>query len=391
MHKKILIFGAGKIGRAFIGQLFGLAEYEVVFVDAIREITILLSCYGEYRVEIRDDFQETLLIRNVRGIHISEKQKILHEIVDTDLIATSVGIKALPFIAPLIAEGLEMKSRLYPDSNTDIIIAENLRDATEYFTKLLQGFRLPESILHNVGLIESSIGKMVPIMTEEKMAPDPLLVFAEAYNTLILDARGFKNAIPDIQGIAAKENIKAWVDRKLFIHNLGHAAAAYFGNFLHPELQYMYEVLADEEVAFFTSEAMKESGTILRAIYPDEFSSEDIADHAADLIKRFQNRLLGDTVYRVGTDLLRKLGKTDRLAVPMRFGIRFQLPFRYIFAAYQAALHFKATLDNNLNPNDLEVTEMFRQKGISHVLSRVSGLDPEQCFKEDFDFKFNFK
>ncbi len=390
MHKKILVFGAGKIGRAFIGQLFGLAEYEVVFVDAIREITDLLSCYGEYRVEIRDDKQETLLVRNVRGIHISEKQKIFREIVDTDLIATSVGINALPFIAPLIAKGLEMKSRLYPDSATDIILAENLRDATEYFAKLLKDCRLPESILQNVGLIESSIGKMVPIMTKEKMAPDPLLVFAEAYNTLILDAKGFKNAIPDIQGIAAKENIKAWVDRKLFIHNLGHAVAAYFGNFLHPELHYMYEVLADEEVAFYTSEAMKESGSILRAVHPDEFTSEDIADHAADLIKRFQNRLLGDTVYRVGTDLLRKLGKTDRLAVPMRFGIRHQLPFRYIFAAYGAAMHFKATLNNTLNPNDLEVTEMFHQMGIAHVLSRISGLDPEQCFKEAFDFKFNF-
>jgi hypothetical protein len=54
-------------------------------------------------------------------------------------------------------------------------------------------------------------------------------------------------------------------------------------------------------------------------------------------------------------------------------------------------MHFKATLNNDLNPNDLEVTKMYRQKGISHVLSRGSGLDPEQCSKEDFDFKFNFK
>lgn len=389
--RKILIFGAGKIGRAFIGQLFGMANYRVVFVDAIREITDLLSHRGEYRVEIRDKKQETLVVKNVRGIHSSEKQKILDEIVDSDLIASSVGINALPFIAPLIAEGLQRKSRLRPDAYTDIILAENLRNAPAYISKLLKDCQLPASVLEKVGFIESSIGKMVPIMTEVEMARDPLLVYAEAYNTLILDARGFKNPIPNVPGIAAKENIKAWVDRKQFVHNLGHALAAYFGNYLHPKLRYMYEVLADEEVAQYTTEAMKESGNILQAVHPGEFTPEDLAAHTADLIERFQNKLLGDTVYRVGTDLVRKLGKNDRLAVPLRYGIRHRLPFPHIFAGYQAAMHFQARLNNTSNPNDLEVTGMFKRDGISHVLSKVSGLDPERCLKESIDFKLNIK
>lgn len=390
MNKKIIIFGAGKIGRAFIGQLFGLAGYELVFVDAIREINDLINRQGEYKVEIRDRNRETLLIRNVRGIHISEKQEIYQEIIDTDLIATSVGVNALPFIAPLIAEGIKKKSIIRPNSATDIILAENLRDASESFGKLLKDCQLPETILqNNVGLIETSIGKMVPIMTKEEMTLDPLLIYAEAYNSLILDAGAFKNAIPGIQGIAPKTNIKAWVDRKLFIHNLGHAIAAFFGNYLHPECHYMYEVLSDDEVKNLTGEAMKESGHILRAVHPKVFTQKDIEDHVADLIQRFQNRLLGDTVYRVGTDLQRKLGKSDRLAVPMHFGIQHQLPFRHIFAGYQAAMHFKATLNRVPNPNDLAVTEMFQQHGISRVLSEVSGLDPKQCLKESIDFKYN--
>ena len=36
-EKKILIFGAGKIGRSFIGQLFSRAGYELVFIDANKD------------------------------------------------------------------------------------------------------------------------------------------------------------------------------------------------------------------------------------------------------------------------------------------------------------------------------------------------------------------
>ena len=56
-------------------------------------------------------------------------------------------------------------------------------------------------LLNNmVGLIETSIGKMVPIIPLAELDKDPLVVFAEPYNTLILDGKGFKSPIPDING-----------------------------------------------------------------------------------------------------------------------------------------------------------------------------------------------
>ena len=72
-----------------------------------------------------------------------------------------------------------------------------------------------------VGLLETSLGKMVPIMTLAELEKNPLMVYAEHYNTLMIDRIGFKSPIPDIKGLAPKDNIKAWVDCKAFIHNLG--------------------------------------------------------------------------------------------------------------------------------------------------------------------------
>ena len=37
INKKMVQFGAGNIGRSFIGQLFSRSGYEVVFVDIKKE------------------------------------------------------------------------------------------------------------------------------------------------------------------------------------------------------------------------------------------------------------------------------------------------------------------------------------------------------------------
>jgi mannitol-1-phosphate 5-dehydrogenase len=95
-----------------------------------------------------------------------------------------------------------------------------------------------------------------------------LQVFAEPYNTLILDKKGFKNNIPDIPGLSPKKNIRAWVDRKLFIHNLGHASAAYAGHLFNPEFTYVYEALAVPEIHSLVRETMLQSANLLLIRYP---------------------------------------------------------------------------------------------------------------------------
>lgn len=78
-----------------------------------------------------------------------------------------------------------------------------------------------------VGVVETSIGKMVPIMLKKDTDEDILQIFAEPYNTLMLDRKAFKNPVPSMEGLAPKDKMKAWDDRELYIHNPGHATVAY--------------------------------------------------------------------------------------------------------------------------------------------------------------------
>jgi len=384
MMKKLVLFGAGKIGRSFIGQLFAASGFEVVFVDVFEPVINELNRLNEYKVVIKSPNPDVIInVENVRGVCGNEVEKVAEELANCDIAAISVGQKGLPQALSLIAKGLMVRRDKFGNRPLDIILAENLRNAAQYAKDILvSNLDKDYPIDDLVGLVETSIGKMVPIMPREVQEKDLLLAYAEQYNTLILDKKAFKNPIPDVKGLAPKDNIKAWVDRKSYIHNFGHAAAAYSGFQFDPSIRYLADVLETPSVENFTREAMLESAHILIKKYPDEFSITDLTNHIDDLLLRFRNRALGDTVFRVGCDLKRKLHRNDRILSPLLDGIRFNLPVNKMLKTFVYGLYFRANDENgNMFPNDLEFSNALEKKGISYVLSNICELNPITDFK----------
>ena len=311
---KLVQFGAGNIGRSFVGQLFSRAGWDVVFIDIDEQVIDELNRRGEYRVEIRDREPETIIVTNVHGVSGSDAERVSDEVSTADLVATAVGKKALPHIMQPIASGLVKRQARSPGETLDIVICENMLEGARTFREgLLEHLPADFPLESLTGFVETSIGKMVPIMSERDRAEDPLLVYAEAYNTLILDKKGFKGELPDVPGLDARDNIKAYVDRKLFIHNMAHAVTGFVSYVFRPEYRFVWEAAKDPDILAITREAMWESGEALLDEYPDEFDRPSIDEHIEDLLRRFQNEALGDSIYRVGRDLYRKLGPDDRL------------------------------------------------------------------------------
>lgn len=376
MQKKLVLFGAGKIGRSFIGQLFSAGGWEVVFVDVYKPVIDELNIRGEYNVITKGNRESVIKITNVRGVYAGDEKAVISEISNAGIVATSVGQNGLPGIFPLLAKGLVKRWEQNPDSPLDIIIAENLRNAARYFETELEK-QLPSNYPFGkmVGLVETSIGKMVPLMTQRDLQQDVLQVFAEEYNTLILDKKAFKNPIPEIDGLAPKENMKAWVDRKLFVHNLGHTATAYLGYLYNQKFVYLSEVLEIPEIFSEVREIMQQSATTLLKKYPDDFTEESLRNHIDDLLSRFRNHALGDTLFRVGCDLKRKLGPNDRLAGAIKLAIEMNLPYQKILKSLVCGCRFRATdeIGNSL-PSDIEFAAIY-ETGIKNVLTRICGFD----------------
>jgi len=383
----IVIFGAGKIGRSFIGQLFGQAGFRVVFVDMDQALVEGLNRRGSYTVIIKgQEAEERVKVDKVSAILATNIQSVIEAICEAEIMAISVGKTALAKVAEVIALGLLERESGNSGRILDIILAENMRSANDFLFEKLSEI-LPDTfpLGKRVGLIETSIGKMVPIMTSSDLEEDPLQVFAEPYNTLILDKKGFKGEIPPIKEFALKDNMKAWVDRKAFIHNLGHAAAAYAGFLKDSETTYIYEALADKDILGFTRSVMEQSAQILRKAYPGEFTHDDLKEHIEDLLQRFQNKKLGDTIFRVGCDLHRKLGKDDRFMGVIRLAKKLDLPSDLILEAMSMGFLFQGKDEfGKMLPEDLE----FHKKWLNNpdnLLKKVCGFrekDEIQSIKE---------
>ena len=380
--KKMVQFGAGNIGRSFIGQLFSRSGYEVVFIDINKELVKELNKKRAYKLVIKRNElpDEIILIENIRAINGYDKEAVIREIVDADILATAVGKYALPQIIPVIAQGLQLRDEKRGENPLDIIIAENFRNVADYLRKELKSLLPLEYPFDElVGLIESSIGKMVPLMKEEDKKKDLLWIFAEPYNTLIVDKKGFKTPLPHLRDLRAVENIKAYVDRKLFIHNLGHSAAAYLGYQYDSKMTFISEALEVPEIYKIVREGMKQSAVALNEAYPKDLALPDLQNHIDDLLFRFQNKSLRDTIFRVGRDLYRKLDKNERLVGSMLLAQRQNTPYHKIKRVFYAALGFKAKdQEGEMYPLDKIFFQREYPRGLKHILKSVCHLSSHQ-------------
>lgn len=309
---RAVVFGAGAIGRGFLGQLIADAGGATTFIDVDDAVRAGLNARRGYPLELVDD--ERVDRREIRGVDAlaPASPEAVEALAAADLAATCVGARHLDATALPLALGLMHRHRTRPDAPLNVIVAENRPDAAAHLRGEVRAHVPPQ--LHgwfdaHAGFVDASIGRMVPRLTDADRAADPLLVRAEPYATLPLDADAWIGPRPAVPGFRFESPFAAVVETKRFLHNLGHAAAAYAG--ARRGRATLPECMADPEVAAHAEAAMAEAAEGLARKW--NLDRRALADHAADLRRRFANRALGDTVARVAFDPLRKLDAEERL------------------------------------------------------------------------------
>ncbi len=373
--KKAVQFGAGSIGRGFLAQLFTQSGYSVVFIEVAPEIIDNLNKRKGYTLKIAGENPKDIQISNVSAVNTMDPEKAEDEITSADIIATAVGANILPKIAPLIARGIAARAESgAPPIN--IIICENLLHAGSVLKNLVKECLAPEHHKHldnSVGFVETVVSRMIPVLTDEMKEKDPLLVMAEEYAVLPADREAFRGEMPGIKGMLPTKNFAAYEERKLFIHNLAHAVCAYKG--AEKGLTYIWESAGDSEIITLLENALEESSRAL--IIKHGFAREEMEEHVDDLIKRFGNRALGDTVARVARDPIRKLGPKDRLIGAAANCIREDIAPENIVKTISSALRYYSADDGS----SVKLRKMLDEKGIDYVLDGICGLKAEEKLK----------
>lgn len=306
------MYGGGNIGRGFIGALMSQSGYEVTFIDVAETVVDELESKRQYPLRyVSNEGNEDILVKNVRAVNGNDVEAASRVIADCDIMATAVGARILKFIIGNIVAGLR-KRWAEGGGPLNIIICENLNDANKILEGMIKEKLTPketELFDKTVGLVEASIGRMVPVQTDEMKDGEPLRVCVERYGYLPVDKAAFKGEMPRITNMIPSEPFDFFIKRKLFIHNMGHATTAYLGGLLG--LEYIYEAIDVADIRIITQNAMMESAQALSRHYGKPL--DDLMSHISDLLGRFTNAALKDTCKRVGGDPARKLNDADRM------------------------------------------------------------------------------
>ena len=370
------MYGGGNIGRGFIGALMSRSGYEVTFIDVAEPVVNELSTKHCYPLRIvSTGGYEDLTVGNVTAVNGNDAAAAAEAIAGCDLMATAVGARILKFIVPNIVAGLRLRWEKGLDP-LNIIICENLNDANKIVEGMIKERLTPEEIVRfdeSVGLVEASIGRMVPVQTDEMKDGEPLRVCVERYGFLPVDKAAFKGGIPDVEGMVPFEPFDFFVKRKLFIHNMGHATTAYLGGL--KGVEYIFEAIDDADIRVIAQNAMLESAQALSRRYG--ISLSDIQLHITDLLGRFTNAALKDTCARVGGDPARKLAPTDRLVGSSLLALEEGITPAYISVGLAAGI--KRYLD--------EAGLLQGAEAALNVLSTVCSL-PQDCALTGLSMKY---
>ncbi len=371
--KKAIMYGGGNIGRGFIGKVFADSGYEVVFLDIMQNLIDEMNRRGQYNVRIVSNEGEVdTVVKPVRAVN-SNTDAAIDEIVTCDIMATAVGVNILPRIAPVIAKGVVARMEK-SGKPLDIILCENQLEADILMRGWIYACLTDEQKAwadKNLGLIEASIGRMVPPLTPEMRAQDPLLICVEPYSELPVDKDAFKGEIPELVGLIPYTPFEFYIKRKLFLHNGGHAVCAYLGR--QKGYEYIWQAIADPEIYEAAKAAMNVSAQALIKKF-GEGIRENVESNVVDLLFRFQNKALKDTVARVGADPVRKLRRNDRIVGAALFAMEQGVDPSPVIRGIVAGLRFDMPGDATAP----EIQAVLKEQGIDFVIEKYMGLAKDE-------------
>ncbi len=363
--KKAIQFGAGNIGRGFIGNILSQNGYEVCFADINKAVIDELNKKHEYIVEVVGENCQEILIKNVYGV-MSNSSDIFEEIKKTNLITTAVGPVVLPIIAKTLAEGIKTRMEAGIKDYLNIIACENMIKGSSFLKEEVYKHiddSVKEYIETYVGFPDSAVDRIVPPM--EKGA-DILRVRVEEFNEWIVDKTLFKGEIPNIEGMTLTDNLMAFIERKLFTLNTGHALTAYLG--ILEGHKTIRESINDEKIKDVVVHAMEESGEVLIKRY--NFDRDAHEKYIKKIVSRFENPYLVDEVDRVGREPLRKLGYNDRLIKPLRGTLEYNTKNDNLIRGIAAAMAYR----NENDPQAVILKDKIEHENLNKAFREITSL-----------------
>jgi mannitol-1-phosphate 5-dehydrogenase len=363
---KAVHFGAGNIGRGFVGLLLHEGGYELVFSDVAAGLVDAINAADAYTVhEVGDGGRDTV-VTGFRAINSAEDpQAVADEIATANVVTTAVGPTILRFVAPHIIAGLALREPGTPP--LQIMACENAINATDLLRDEIaaQAGEAWDALSGSAVFANTAVDRIVPGQPEGGGVD----VTVEPFYEWAIERGPFGGNPPNIPGAHFVDDLAPYIERKLFTVNTGHATTAYFG--AAAGVERISDALADERIARQVEAVLEETSALLIATHGLDPDAQ--AEYRRTILGRFRNPALPDTVWRVGRQPLRKLSRHERFIGPAASAAERGLAVDALVAAVGAALRF----DDAEDAQSVDMQRMLREQDAATFTAEVTGLDPQ--------------
>ena len=361
-------FGAGNIGRGFIGYLLYQSGFKTCFIDINDELVNLLNDKRQYIVQFANDLHEQFLVKDVHAINSSTHPDLVIEaITKAEIVSTAVGPNILPHVAKLLAQGLKKRLKQSQPSLT-IIACENMIGGSAYLKECVYK-ELTEDEIEQFNIHYHFPNAAVDCIVPNQSNEDPLTVIVEPFYEWIVEQTKMDSSYSPIKAITNVENLEPYIERKLFTVNTGHAIAAY-GGYLEG-IPTIHEAISNENIKKLLVNALQETSQYL--VTKHGFNEQAHQEYVDKIISRFHNPFIPDVTTRVGRSPIRKLMANDRLVSP---ATKYVELFGEVPNYLAMGIAFALKYDNLEDLEAKHIQETIQREGIHSAIEIFTSLKP---------------
>lgn len=287
-----VIIGAGQCGRGYIARLLALSKENFTFIDCDTRIIEQLRIAATYEISFCGSERKPLTIDHYHAYSWEEKESF-ESLQEADVIFTSVSEQHLPALVQPLRTALQKRRKAH---KAIIITAENGTSPKQKLCELADIAELSESVIFCTTLKKDGV----------------LDIMSEDLDHLPYDASCLTSQLP-FHGMYAEHSFQDLLERKIYTYNALSACISYLGAYLGYT---SYAAAAnDADIVRLTDIARRQLDQAVAAAYGIDIERQHAFSHMA--VTKFRNRGIPDTIERNARDVVRKLGRKERILAPL--------------------------------------------------------------------------
>lgn len=318
---KAIIIGAGQTGRGLIAPILKQNGYEIVFIDKNEDLITRLNKSNKYLINYFGNLKPTIEITDFKAYMI-DSVDALNSIKDADVVTTSVFANQIESLIPFLAKGISNRVK---KKKLNIIAIENGVDVKKPLISAQLDANISEGIIFCTSINER----------------ESLNITSEANIEVPIN----ENYLPEdfrVIGMPKIRDFNELVQRKIYTYNFISAIISYFGDYKN--YKNYADAANDRIIKEFIYNVLPNINYIISKHFSVTISEQE--EFSRKAVIKFENRNIVDSIERNAQQASRKLGVNERLIIPLKLAIKYQvntLPYIVVIAA---ALHYAVTKEN---------------------------------------------